>query len=80
MTVKYQTFQLPMARRMPDGPSVLRTSSSASMTLSSARFSSLSSHFAFCGLSMRKKMAAMPATTAIMPSVKNITCQPRQGV
>ena len=76
MTVKYQTLPFFMAARTPRGPDSSLTVSSSAMTSRSAFFSSLFRNLASCGLLIRKKYAAMPATTASMPSTKNMTCQP----
>ena len=76
MTVKYQTLPFFMAARTPRGPDSSLTVSSSAMTSRSAFFSSLSRNLASCGLLIRKKYAATPATTASIPSTKNMTCQP----
>lgn len=80
MIVKYQTRPLAIARQMPFGPSSLRAVSSRSMAAVSDAFSPGSSHFACCGLFVRNTRAAMPASTARMPSPANMTCQPWNGV
>ena len=47
-----------------------------SSTACSASCSALASHFAACGRSTITKKAAMPTTTAIAPSIRNIHSQP----